>query len=122
MTNWIALIDLPPDTDGVSGGKEPWSLRVIRVASNPESLHWWEVNGDQPSSGLTIFRDEKNEICRVDLVSNLPFEDAARVHGLDTRVFGSPTLWPLIHRPVTQAGRSTGWLWTFSEEEPFPFI
>lgn len=122
MNNWIALVDLPAGTDGVEGGKEPWQLRVIRVSPEEEFGHWWEVNADEPSHGLTVYRDHSNEICRVDLVSNLPFENAARAHNLNTSVFGSPTLWPLIHRPLTREGKSAGWLWTFSEMKPFPFL
>jgi hypothetical protein len=123
MNEWIALVDLPAGTDGYSG-KEAWQLQVIRITDN-ESGHWWVVHPDEPQQGLTVYRNQKNEICRIDLVSNLSFEDAARFHNLNPSVFGSPTLWPLAHRQLileVKSTESTGWLWTFSENEPFPFL
>jgi hypothetical protein len=121
MNNWIALIDLPAGTDGVHGGKNPWHLQALRITPAGDHGHWWEANATEPDRGLTVFRDENDQVCRIVLVSSEPFESAALTYNLNARVFGSPTLWPLAHRPQSREGKSFGWVWTFDEESPFPF-
>ena len=113
---------LPAGTDGIHGGREPWTVQIIRTTAIEEYGHWWQMNAEEPEqSGLTIFRDEADQICRVTLVSAEAFEVAATRHGLDPEVFGSPTLWPAAHRPEGRSGRAFGWAWTFSGADPFPF-
>lgn len=121
MQKWISVIKLPVGTNGVSGGKKPWTLQVIRLSPGSGSSHWWEVNREITASGLTTYRDHDGEICMIELASRESFENAAVTHNLNTLVFGSPTLWPCIHHSASRDSQEIGWAWTFSEHAPFPF-
>jgi hypothetical protein len=125
MSDWISHIVMSPGADGDHGGR--WTLTVTRTSG--ENSTWWSLTLDEDASepGLKIYRSQPDGSCAMVVVeAHQPFEDAATHYGLDRAVFGSPTLWPEMHRDwcYTASGGvvENGWAWVHqSVDDEFPF-
>jgi hypothetical protein len=126
MSDWISQIVMAPGADGDRGSK--WMLTVTRLAT--DGAPWWGLTLDEAAStdGLKVYRNQANGQCVMMTVeANQPFEDAATHYGLDSAVFGSPTLWPEIHRDWRHAYGTdrvvdNGWTWMHNDVHGgFPF-
>ena len=124
MPRWISNIVMAPGADGDRGGK--WKLTITRINTDE---HWWALEIDERSSkpGMKVFLSDRDGMPAFIVVeSHLNFEDAANDLSLDPDVFGSPTLWPQMHRRnhsgVEPTGES-GWTWVNDRglEGGFPF-
>lgn len=115
LRDWVSTVQLGARTNGTRG-RGRWKLEVQRTTPPQGWSHWWplEVEEADGDSRLRIFHDGSGEVCRVVLDGAGPFDDAAETYGLDASVFGSRTLWP--------GGGPRAWVWTFLEEDPFPFV
>jgi hypothetical protein len=125
MSDWISQIVMAPGADGDRGGK--WTLTTTRIN---EDEHWWGLTLDEAASsdGLKVYRNQADGQCVMVIVhADQPFEDAATHYGLDSSVFGSPTLWPEIHRDWRHAYGTdrvvdNGWTWMHNDVHGgFPF-
>lgn len=112
---WVSTIQLEPLASGTGGGGR-WRLEVQRTTPPQPWEDWWPLEAEESDDDqeLQVFRDGSGQVCRVVLAGVGPFEDAADTYGLDSRVFGSMTLWPGVG--------PRAWVWTFREGEPFPFV
>lgn len=115
-SDWISVVELAPETNGVDGG--PWRLTVTRTTGE---THWWPWVEDENAPHLmSIFRSRTGEVVQIQLSYDGPFQDAALEYGLDHYVFGSRTLWPATH--FEHDSFNGGWVWTHSNRsDPFPF-
>jgi hypothetical protein len=115
LRDWVSTVQLGARANGTRG-RGRWKLDVQRTSAPQGWSHWWplEVEDADEGSRLRVFHDGSGEVCRVVLEGAGPFDDAAEKYGLDATVFGSRTLWP--------GGGPRAWVWTFSEEYPFPFV
>lgn len=126
MSDWISQVVMAPGADGDRGGR--WTLTVTRTSG--ESSTWWGLTLDEQASstGMKVFRSHPDGQCAMVIVEvDQPFEDAATHYGLDPAVFGSPTLWPEIHRDWRHAHETdrvveNGWAWAHTGVHiGFPF-
>jgi hypothetical protein len=123
VTDWISNIVMAPGADGDRGGK--WTLTITRIN---EDEHWCALDIDERASkpGMKVFLSDRDGLPALIVVdSALNFQDACNDLGLDPAVFGSPTLWPQMHRRnhsgVEPTGES-GWSWVNEGVlEGFPF-
>jgi hypothetical protein len=119
MSDWISQIVMAPGADGDRGGE--WTLTVTRAATDDEA--WWGLALDARVSrdGLRAYRSHTDaDYSLVTLSSDLPFAKAARDFGLDPAVFGSPTIWPVMHREgLLEMGidddSESGWAWVHTD-------
>jgi hypothetical protein len=123
MTDWLSNIVMPSETDGDRGG--PWTLSVTCM---PDREHWWALEIDEEACrpGMKVYRSDRDgTIALVTVDSDLPFEEVAEDLGLHLDVFGSPTLWPVMHRRTFDGEQPTGesgWAWVHRDvDEGFPF-
>jgi hypothetical protein len=123
MSGWISNIVMGPGADGDRGG--PWTLAITSIY---EAERWWALEIDERASkpGMKVFLSDRDGLPALIVVeSTLNFEAAANELGLDLDVFGSPTLWPQMHRRNHSGAEPTGengWTWVNSRgDEGFPF-
>jgi hypothetical protein len=114
---------MSPGADHARGG--PWSLSVARTLG-PD--HWltFELDVHISRPGMKVYRSSIDwSVVLVTVTSDRPFESALKYFGLDSNVFGSPTLWPAPHRRKADGNEpqgESGWSWLHADAPPgFPF-